>query len=421
MTYEVFLDKINIDNSKSLESRILNKLEVNMKKIKIIILSMLLIFPMSVYALTGSVSIVCNPTSVKPGENVDCLIKGNSDELVGSIEASIANLNEMVSVESFDIKSPFTGDGITDNKIQISNTDGVKDDFDIGTIKLKVSDTASNGEINLGLVSIKFYGMDDTEGTTINNASSSITVKNEEVSKGLKSLSVEGYNISPIFNSTITSYIVTIKENSFKINAVAANDSDEIKIYNVEDESTLLDANNIKFNPKDGAMVIAIKVGDMVYRLAVTRTISADYDNTIKSITIGGKTIDLIEGKYDGYEVTLDDVKEYDIKVILNDEENFYVADAIDGVIKWQDVGDISIIIYPKDSSSGIESLKYWIRVKKSDTGAPSSDSSKPSSNTGGITNPQTGNISIFVITLILIGSLILSLNLYKKNMNYYD
>ena len=30
------------------------------------------------------------------------------------------------------------------------------------------------------------------------------------------------------------------------------------------------------------------------------------------------------------------------------------------------------------------------------------------------------GNISIFVITLLLIGSLIVSFNLYRKNMEYY-
>ena len=103
----------------------------------------------------------------------------------------------------------------------------------------------------------------------------------------------------------------------------------------------------------------------------------------------------------------------------MNDEDNFYVADATDGVISWQDAGVIRIVIYPKDSSSGIETLTYWITVKKA--GGSSTPSSRPSSTGGTMTNPQTGNISIFVITLVLIGSLILSLNLYKKNMNYYN
>lgn len=388
-----------------------------MKKIKFIILSLLLIFPVVAYALTGKISIVCNPTTVKPGENVECLIKGNSDELVGSIESTIT-LKEGLSIVSFSPKNPFEGNDVAGNKIETYNSSGVKDDFDIGTLKLKVADTATDGTFSLGLVNTKFYGKDDKENT-VSNASANIVVKSQEVSKGLKSLSVEGYNISPIFNSEQTGYMVTIKGDSFKIDAVAANDNEEVLIYNEEDRNTPLSANNIKFSPKDGAMAIIIKVGTIEYNLVVTREIEQEYDNTIKSITVGGKKIDLIAGKYDGYEVTLDDVKDYDIKIVLNDEDNFYVADATDGVISWQDAGVIRIVIYPKDSSSGIETLTYWITVKKA--GGSSTPSSRPSSTGGTMTNPQTGNISIFVITLVLIGSLILSLNLYKKNMNYYN
>ena len=388
-----------------------------MKKIKFIILSLLLIFPVEAYALTGTISIVCNPTTVKPGENVECLIKGNSDELVGSIESTIT-LKEGLSIVSFSPKNPFEGNDVAGNKIETYNSSGVKDDFDIGTLKLKVADTATDGTFSLGLVNTKFYGKDDKENT-VSNASANIVVKSQEVSKGLKSLSVEGYNISPIFNSEQTGYMVTIKGDSFKINAVAANDNEEVLIYNEEDINTPLSANNIKFSPKDGAMAIIIKVGTIEYNLVVTREIEQEYDNTIKSITVGGKKIDLIAGKYDGYEVTLDDDKDYDIKIVLNDEDNFYVADATDGVISWQDAGVIRIVIYPKDSSSGIETLTYWITVKKA--GGSSTSSSRPSSTGGTMTNPQTGNISIFVITLVLIGSLILSLNLYKKNMNYYN
>ncbi len=389
-----------------------------MKKIKFIILSLLLIFPVEAYALTGKISIVCNPTTVKPGENVECLIKGNSDELVGSIESTIT-LKEGLSIVSFSPKNPFEGNDVAGNKIETYNSSGVKDDFDIGTLKLKVADTATDGTFSLGLVNTKFYGKDDKENT-VSNASANIVVKSQEVSKGLKSLSVEGYNISPIFNSEQTGYMVTIKGDSFKINAVAANDNEEVLIYNEEDINTPLSANNIKFSPKDGAMAIIIKVGTIEYNLVVTREIEQEYDNTIKSITVGGKKIDLIAGKYDGYEVTLDDVKDYDIKIVLNDEDNFYVADATDGVISWQDAGVIRIVIYPKDSSSGIETLTYWITVKKAG-GSSTPSSSRPSSTGGTMTNPQTGNISIFVITLVLIGSLILSLNLYKKNMNYYN
>lgn len=393
-----------------------------MKKIyKILLISLILLLPVrKAWAFTGTASLVCSPTSVKPGQKVTCTVKGTSDETVNNISAKIT-LSEGLSVDSITNASGWDGSdhgNPGDYKFNIYGN-GVKGNFDIGTINLTVSDTASEGTLRIGLVEVKYW--DNNENSNdISNVSADIVVKNQEVSKGLKSLSVEGYNISPIFNSEQTGYMVTIKGDSFKINAVAANDNEKVLIYNEVDRNTPLNANNIKFSPKDGAMAIIIKVGTIEYNLVVTREIEQKYDNTIKSITVGGKNIDLIAGKYDGYEVTLNDVKSYDIKIVLNDEENFYVADAINGVISWQDAGVIRIVIYPKDSSSGIETLTYWITVKKAG-GSSTPSSSRPSSTGGGITNPQTGNISIFVITLVLIGSLILSLNLYKKNMNYYN
>lgn len=393
-----------------------------MKKIyKILLISLILLLPVrKAWAFTGTASLVCSPTSVKPGEKVTCTVKGTSDETVNNISAKIT-LSEGLSVDSITNVGSWDGSDHGDPgdyKFNIYGN-GVKGSFDIGTINLTVSDTASEGTLRIGLVEVKYW--DNNENSNdISNVSANIVVKSEEVSKGLKSLSVEGYNILPIFDPNVTEYLVKIKSDSFKINATPANDSDEVVIYNIEDENTPLNASNIKFNPKNGSMAVIIRVGSVDYQLIINREIEQKYDNTIKSITVGGKNIDLIAGKYDGYEVTLNDVKSYDIKIVLNDEENFYVADAINGVISWQDAGVIRIVIYPKDSSSGIETLTYWITVKKAG-GSSTPSSSRPSSTGGGITNPQTGNISIFVITLVLIGSLILSLNLYKKNMNYYN
>ena len=52
--------------------------------------------------------------------------------------------------------------------------------------------------------------------------------------------------------------------------------------------------------------------------------------------------------------------------------------------------------------------MKYAFNLKQSQKTDPPS-------------NPQTGNISIFIITIILIASLIISLDLYRKNIQYYN
>ena len=52
--------------------------------------------------------------------------------------------------------------------------------------------------------------------------------------------------------------------------------------------------------------------------------------------------------------------------------------------------------------------MKYAFNLKQSQKTDPPS-------------NPQTGNISIFIITIILVASLIISLDLYRKNIQYYN
>lgn len=393
-----------------------------MRRLKeLILITLIIIIPCKVMALEGTFEVECTPTQVMPGEEVSCSIKGTSTDVVNNIKAKFS-VSDGLEIIEFSPATRWAGDDLSTSNDQIAiynNSSGdISGNFDIGTLKLKVSDTASDGTLNLNFVSIQYY---DTleDSVSIGNKQVPITVKNEVLEKGLKSLSVEGYTLGPSFSPETYGYTLVINSKTFKINAVPANANDTVTIYNLEDKSTPLDPNNITFVAKGGGMAINIVVGTggtgNEYNISIQRE-TEEYDNTLASLTVGGKTVSCDAD--DMCYVSLDDVSHYSVDATLSDPDNFEIDRSNGGPGDYyKNEANIIIIVKPIDSSSGYEGRTYTVVVKQNSSGGnPGGGSSSdiPS-------NPQTGNISIFIITLILIASLIVSLNLYKKNMNYYS
>lgn len=389
-----------------------------MKKVKgWILLLVMIVVPVKVMAFEGSLSLDCTPTTIKPGEEISCILRGTSSENVNNVKANIT-LSNGLSVDSYVPANGWNGGDIVNNRIASYNNGNVSGSFEIGTLKLKTADDIALGKVNIGIVDIQYY-LDSEESNSVSSTSSTVEIKNEEIKTGLKNLAVEGYSISPIFSLDKFGYTVIINTDTFKVIATPANDNDEVKIVDLSNPDVSLDANAIKFVPKDDNMALNIIVGDVVYNLIVTRKIDEEYDNSLKSLSVGGKRIDLVSGS-NNYEIRLDDTSSYEVRATLNDSENFYIADFEDGILNRNGDGIFDIVILPKDASSGIGRRVYSITVKSSSSVNPGPSSSNDNSSHGQITNPQTGGISIFIITLILITSLIISLNLYKKNINSF-
>lgn len=389
---------------------------------ELILITLMIIIPCNVMALEGTFEVTCTPTQVMPGEEVSCSIKGTSSDVVNNIEAKFSVSNGL-EVIGFTPATGWSGEDLSTSNDQISiynsSSSDISGNFNIGTLKLKVSDTASNGTLNLNFMNIKYYDALE-KAISVGNKQVPITVKNEVLQKGLKSLSVEGYNLSPAFSPDRDGYNLTINSKTFKINAVPANASDSVVIYNVEDKSKPLDPNNITFVANGGMMSILIVVGSggtgNEYRILIVKE-TGEYDNSLSSITVGGKKVECDED--DMCYVYLDDVSNYSVDAVLSDPDNFEI-DKFNGNGSHGEYGkaeNIIIIVNPKDSSSGYEGRTYTVVVKQNNSGGNPGGGS----NSDIPTNPQTGNISIFIITLILIASLIVSLNLYRKNMDYYS
>lgn len=390
-----------------------------MRRLKeLILITLIIIIPCKVMALEGTFEVECTPTQVMPGEEVSCIIKGTSTDTVNNISANLSAA-EGLEIVGFNASSEWASGDISASNDKISvYGNGTSGNFNIGTLKLKVSDTASDGTLNLNFTKIEYWDSLE-ESNSIGNKQVPITVKNEVLEKGLKSLSVEGYTLGPSFSPETYGYTLVINSKTFKINAVPANANDTVTIYNLEDKSTPLDPNNITFVAKGGGMAINIVVGTggtgNEYNISIQRE-TEEYDNTLASLTVGGKTVSCDAD--DMCYVSLDDVSHYSVDATLSDPDNFEIDRSNGGPGDYyKNEANIIIIVKPIDSSSGYEGRTYTVVVKQNSSGGnPGGGSSSdiPS-------NPQTGNISIFIITLILIASLIVSLNLYKKNMNYYS
>lgn len=389
-----------------------------MRRLKeLILITLIIIIPCKVMALEGTFEVECTPTQVMPGEEVSCSIKGTSTDTVNNISANLSAA-EGLEIVGFNASSEWASGEVSASNDKISvYGNGTSGNFNIGTLKLKVSDTASDGTLNLNFTKIEYWDSLE-ESNNIGNKQVPITVKNEVLEKGLKSLSVEGYTLGPSFSPETYGYTLVINSKTFKINAVPANANDTVTIYDIVDKTTPLDANNITFVAHGGTMMINIVVGTggtgIEYNISIQRE-TEEYDNTLASLTVGGKTVSCDAD--DMCFVYLDDVSSYSISATLSDPDNFEIDRSNGGPGDYKKEGNIIIIVKPIDSSSGYEGRTYTVVVKQNSSGGnPGGGSS------GDIpSNPQTGNISIFIITLILIASLIVSLNLYKKNMNYYS
>ena len=398
-----------------------------MRKVQKLILVLLLIMvPCFVLAIEdgskkGTVVMQCTPSTVQAGAQVSCKITANSDINVTSFELKFS-LSDGLSIVSYTDNGGWQGNKIDDKKepgkyiIGGYGNEGTGD-LALGTLVVKLDSAASAGTYTVSLVDSTFNDVNGNK-QTVSNAQSVITVSEEEIKKGLSDLSAPGYTLNPLFTPTKNDYILEIESNTFKISAIPANSNDTVKMYNDKDLNTELNPDNISFDPNGDTMLLRIVVGtgdtETKYVISVKRKQETILDNTLSSLTVGETKVTLESGK-DDYTVYLDDVNNYLVSATLSDEVNFEIDKNNVGVGSYSGETTVYIIVKPRDNSAGVDSRTYSIKiVKKGSTPTPSSSKSDVSQ------NPQTGNISIFIITLLLIGSLIVSLNLYRKNIEYY-
>lgn len=391
------------------------------RKIFILGIMLLILSPLKAYA-ADQVNIVCDKTTAKPGDQISCDIKFSNEEKIpiNSFAGDVALSDNLEFVSAVASNGFFAFEGETNDKNfgWSYSGDGISDaSFVVGKLTFKVKSDAKNGDATAEITNVR-AGNDDVLHWAVNNQiiSNKTTIKIEvPVVKGLKSLDIsKGYIKDSSFSSSREGYTVIIEGSTFGLSMVANNSSDKIVVTDGKG-NTISDVSNIKFDPNDdGLMLLYISVGSgdtaFKYTLSVSKDVDDDYRGYLSKLIIGGVTVGLKRGQTE-YTIYLDDISSYDILAYLEDSENFEFEGGVPsrGNGSW-----VNIKIVPKDSSSGAKSITYTINVLKKNSGSSGTNNG---SNNNASESPQTGDISMFFMALILISSLVGSLYLYKKNL----
>lgn len=244
----------------------------------------------------------------------------------------------------------------------------------------------------------------------------------------LSNVVVNGGTLSPSFSSNYQMYTIELDSPNFSLNLTTSNSAYQDKVVVTDSSGNILNASNMTFKDPSGQnlMPFTVTVNDSTVYNFIAHYEEAGLDNSLKSLKVNDQVIGLQSGIF-SYSVTLpSDVESIKVEAVLSDSNNFEFDGGGDGNWTYSANDEvITLVIKPKDEQSGGTKMEYTILIEKesgTSTGPtivlPSISSTSSSNNN--ITNPQTGNISMFIMAFILISSLIGSIFLYQKNMADY-
>lgn len=365
-----------------------------MKKKIILLLLLLVLLPVKAYALTGNTSISCSKTTLKPGESTTCSIKGTvSGDTVSAVDAKIT-AGSNLTVESVTPSGDWQGDK-NDVNIVYYTSDNRSATFDIASVVIKASTTLTAGaDVKLSLTATKFSSGSDYKETSINDSSANIRITSTV--NTLSSLTVSNGTLTPTFNSNTLSYSVSTDEDKIDITATKTNDKSSI----TGDVGT----KNLKYGTNTFSIKVTSESGVVkTYNLTVTRNDNRDTDNSLKTLTLNEKEIKILDNVVD-YTYDVDNsVNQVVIESTLNSEKSSFVTGYGPRTVKLNE-GKNKIEI--KVSAENETVKTYTLTINRAKSATTNQNNTTTSSN--GVSNPKTGSFSVYVITGILVVSLLI-------------
>ena len=369
-----------------------------------------LLLPVNLLALSGDLSISCNTTSVKPGQQIKCSVSGNSDGQISMVFANIS-ANGSISIDKFraeriwDVKTEWPN-------LSLSSNDKKPGVFEIGTVYLKAN---SAGTGNFVMSGITFTG-DSGETVSVANKSVSISVISDNPTptptpepepepapvvkssdSSLKSLTVSSGSIDFIPSTLEYNLEVSSSVSTIQIQAVPNDTKATVKLPDKLSLETGLNTFEIIVTAEDGSTT--------TYKINVNKLENVISENALlSSLSISGKQINFSS-----------DVFEYKIGNITTSKLDIN-ATAIDGNAKIKifgnnNIGKDGVIIIRVTAEAG-NYKDYILYVNNTKAGV--TDEVSTSSLTYLMLIVSSG---LFVISAIIIVLLLVSRNKYKKKI----
>ena len=279
---------------------------MELRKTIYILLIMVLFAPLKVLAGSVTVDLDCPATANKNSE-ITCKVSATP------VGTNLAGIQFNYDFKEVNYQS-FTPD--KNWAIYSNSVNGVSLGIDasngkvvVGTLKLKTK--TSSATISL----TRIQGTNDSY-ETLNSSNVSKTVRIKSDNNDLQELSIEGVELTPNFDSNITSYTANVDAESIKISGSASNNA------TIKGLGTF----NLKYGDNSFNIEVTSESGlKKIYTIIIKRTDDRNTNNKLKSLTIDNGTINFNTDKT-SYNIEVEqNVSEINIKAELDDPKSSFV------------------------------------------------------------------------------------------------
>ena len=378
-------------------------------------------------ALEFEVYVDHNNIEVVSGTDATVLVGVKSDSYIHACTFQIVKDSGIETLEPKGVNGFNVSPG--DEKINVMDSgtsgDAPTDGLNILQLNYKIN---SSGKIVIK--TIECASFDDEKTGTYSDVEVNFVAKELSEDNTLKSVKINDEMV-PNFSPDGNNYAVELDKSSFSLSFETTNPDYQDDVVVKFNGNVISSFDNIVWSDSSYQNIGSLEliVNNKKSYLIGIQYIAKDLDNTLKSLKINGNEVDLQSGNIK-YSIKVGkDVTNLVIEAELNDSEHFKLVEPfVNGRMENGCPGNtcsFTVDIEPVDDKIGGSSLSYIIEVVKE--GGTTVDkpiekpisSSKPVNNDVG-ENPQTGDISMFLMALILISSLVGSVLLYQKNMEGY-
>lgn len=325
------------------------------KKIIIFIALISVLLPINVKALTGSINLSCDKTKLNPNEETTCYVKGNINEEVSGIDATLV-LGDNLTLSSITKDSIWdSGDVGTDsNKIVLVTSNNPKGSFNVVTFKVKAG-SKSNIDTKISLSSVKLSNA--TDFTETDFTVDDVSIRIPSTVNTLSSLTVSGTTFN--FNENTTGYELEVDSDKVTINATR------------KDTNSVVSGDTGSKNLKYGLNTFYVKVTSesgsvKTYTLKITRLDNRSKENYILNFKFSNYDLDFSKDK-----TNYDLIVNNKITRIAScygeiDDDTILCIDAEN--LKYSDKANINISINDKNLNDLFDEEKIELKCNDDET-----------------------------------------------------
>lgn len=333
-----------------------------MKHLKTIIISLicLVVFPISVSAASGSIKITGTSSAVV-GNTVSITVTLSSSTPIGSWDMDLnydRNYLELISTNS-------EGGGVS----MVNSSSGTKSKS--YTFRFRA---LKSGSTKISMSSYSAYAYEDMSAMDLSAGTKNVRIMTQEELEAsyskdndLKSLSVEGFEISPEFDKDVTEYSVVVPENTTEITINAEENDSAASVTGAGTQTVTQGTNTFQI------VVRAENGSEKTYTL----TVEVKDENPI-NVVVDDKNLTVVKIKdylpqVNAYQETTVNINDFEIPaytseltgftlVGLKDEEGniaLYIYNAEDNTYKiYNELKLSNLTIYPMSTDKVLEGYK---------------------------------------------------------------